>query len=179
MWENSSYSYTRPNIYKEEDVILARSCTLGTGCVIGKSTIIGTNSNIQRSVLGRDCIIGNNVTISDSYLWGNVTVEDNCVIRNSIICNRVVIKLNTTIESGCLISFDSVIGPDVKIERESKITVQHLDEFNSIDCPTKPIDLGKNGKGYLWVYDEGDPTNSLSLYKFLKVQILSFLIFLL
>lgn len=177
MWENSSYSYTRPNIYKEEDILLARSCIIGTGCVLGRSTKIGESSTIQRSVLGRDCIIGNHVTIIDSYLWGKVTVEDNCIIRNSIICNRVLIRMNTTIDCGCLVSFDSIIGPDISLDRETKITCHSLKDFHSFDSPTKELDIGEDGKGFLWVYDEGDPTNSLSKKIFFFLFFLFFFLF--
>ena len=162
MWDNFSYTYTRPNTYKEDDVRLARSCVIKRGNVLGAGTVVGESSTIQTSVLGRNCIIGNNVTITNSFLWGDVTVEDNCNIQNSILCNRVVIKANTTIEPGCLISFDCAVGPDITIEQETKITAHDLDEFLSCDEPTKEIDLGKDGKGFVWAYDEGDPTNSLS-----------------
>ena len=169
MWDNSSYTFTRPNIYKEEGVILARSAKIGRGSVIGASTEIGESTNIHSSVIGRNCIIGDNVTITNSYLWGDNVIEDNCTIDNSILCNGVILKQKTNIQSGCLLSFNCVVGPNITLEPETKITLRDMDSCDDIDCVTEEISLGDEGKGYLWSYDEGDPTNSLSIYIFLKL----------
>jgi len=161
IWSDSTYSVTRSNIYMEDDVRLERSSQVVRGSVIAAGSSVGAKSIIQGSVLGRHCVVGKNVKVTGSFLWGRVTIEDNCTIENSILCNGVVVKANSHISSGCILSFDTVVGPDITLEPETKITMQVPSEFNDVDDPTDTIELGADGCGFQWLYDEGDPTNSL------------------
>lgn len=56
---NSKFSYSRHHIYKEEDVVLARSCHVQANTVIGRGSKIGENTTIINSVIGEGCVIGN------------------------------------------------------------------------------------------------------------------------
>ena len=56
--EGDSYKYLRGHIYKEQDVILSRSCVLGENVQIGSGSEIGENVKINNSVIGRRVQIG-------------------------------------------------------------------------------------------------------------------------
>ena len=43
-----------------------------------------------------------------------------------------------------------------------------MENFDDTPAPVRKINLGDQGSGYIWVYNEGDPTNSLSLFLFYK-----------
>ncbi|KAG9873229.1 nucleotide-diphospho-sugar transferase, partial [Aureobasidium melanogenum] len=58
---DQTYRLTKGNVYREEGVVLARSCHIGPRTVIGRATAIGDGSEISNSVIGRRCIIGRNV----------------------------------------------------------------------------------------------------------------------
>lgn len=164
MWDQSSYSYTRPNIYMEQGVQLDRTSQIQRGTVVGSGTSVGEDSVLKNSVIGRNCTIGNQVTITNSFLWDNVVVEDGCSIVDSIVCCRATVKSGCKVSSGCILSFDCTLGPDTVLEPQTKITVKNLLKFNDFKNPTEPIDIGEGGKGFRWCYDEGDPTNSLSMH---------------
>ena len=77
--------YLRNQVYLEDDVILARGCTLKENVVVGRGTHIGNEggaaSTISRSVIGRGCKIGSGVKIIDSYIWDGAVIGDNCTIN--------------------------------------------------------------------------------------------------
>ena len=54
----TNYTYSRHHVYKETDVVLARSCKLQSNVVIGKGSSIGDNTTIINSVIGEGCTIG-------------------------------------------------------------------------------------------------------------------------
>ena len=114
-------------------------------------------------------MIGKNVTISNSFIWGDVTIEDGSTITNAIVCDRAVIKRNTVISDGCVISFGVVVGPDITLPAETKVTLDFVSTFFDLKkaqevSPCSEIDLGSQGKGFRWKIDEdSDPTNSLGL----------------
>ena len=59
--EGNSYSYELNNIYKEDKIILAQSCKIGTSTSIGRNSSVGEGTQIKNSVIGRNCTIGRNM----------------------------------------------------------------------------------------------------------------------
>ena len=172
----TSFVYSRINRYKEADVTLAWSATVGSDTVIGARTKIGNGTKVNQSVLGRDCTIGDNVQIIGSHIWDNVTIEDGAIVEESIICNGALIRKGARISRGSIISFNVIIGENFVVEPFAKITCvsekkeEEKDEYghsnnnkgysdkngtNNNDSRASPIPadesvVGKNGKGRLW-----------------------------
>ncbi|KAG1000464.1 hypothetical protein G6F57_001436 [Rhizopus arrhizus] len=117
------YEFSRGNIYKAKNVVLSRSCIIDENVQIGSGTVIGENSRIANSIIGKNCIIGDNVVLEGAFLWDNVTVESNCYVKQSIVGHNSSILENTSIHQGCLISINVKIGPDMKIEKYSRLSL--------------------------------------------------------
>lgn len=182
--EDTTYSYHRGMIYKEDSVSLSRTCSIQRESILGAGSSFGDNTSVLKSAVGRNCKIGKNVKIQGSFLWSNVTVEDNVSITNAILCDNVVIRKGAVIEEGCVLSFGVVIGEGFKLKAFSKVTkaarVEEEDEFGSDeeededDAAEKQVEraavatneegeivwntkeVGVGGVGRLWTLDEDD-----------------------
>ncbi|XP_064608515.1 translation initiation factor eIF2B subunit epsilon-like [Liolophura sinensis] len=123
-------SYGRHNIYRSQDVTLARGCVLEKNVVIGSGTSVGSNTTISGSVIGRNCKIGENVMIEGSYLWDGVTVEDNCTVTTAIICDHVTLYQGVTIQPGAILSWKVKVGPNVTVKPGSLLTAELVKEMD-------------------------------------------------
>ncbi len=113
---------------------------------IGTGTSFGNKSFITDSTVGSHCRIGNNVIIEDSYIWNDVIIEDNCILKKCIIADRVHLKANVEINAGSIVSFDVILGPNIKLKPFSRINFDPNDENENFDESI----VGKEGKGYLY-----------------------------
>lgn len=133
--EDTTYSYHRGMVYKEDSVSLSRTCAIGRESILGAGSSFGDHTSVLKSAVGRNCVIGKNVTIQGSFLWSNVVVEDNVSITNAILCDNVVIRKGAVIEEGCVLSFGVVIGEGFTLKAFTKVTtaapVEQEDEFSS------------------------------------------------
>jgi translation initiation factor eIF-2B subunit epsilon len=120
--QGQSYRLQKGNIYKEEGVILARDCVIGSKTVIGRGTSIGDKTVIKNSIIGRHCQIGRNVKIDGAYLWDYASVGDGSVITKAVIANEATIGRRCTVEAGALISYGVSIGEGMTIRGERRIT---------------------------------------------------------
>lgn len=114
---NTTYNVEPGHIYKEDQVVLAQSCTIGACTVIGAQTEVGDGSLVRQLVLGRGCRIGHDVTIENLYLFDGVIVEEGVVVRNLIIGAGAVLRANVT---------DEVIAYDETVEDEQTGPVASL-----------------------------------------------------
>lgn len=158
--KDHKYTLGANGMFKEDGVILARSCQVGRGSIIGRATTVGEGTIIKKSFIGRNCKIGNNVTLNNAYIWDDITIEDGATLNMCIIANNAVIKENATIEEGALISFGVVVGNGVTIAPNARITKAkrrlEYDEGEPVDVPSEPSVVGKDGEGYLYEEDEED-----------------------
>lgn len=115
MVSGQTYKYSRGHIYKEKDVILARSAAVQESSIVGGGSIIGEGSVVIGSIIGMNCKIGRNVRLCYAKIWDDVVIEDNCQIGNSIVANNSHIGEGCTIASGAIVSFG------VKLEKGSRI----------------------------------------------------------
>ena len=76
-----------------------------------------SNISVEKSWLKNPVYIGKNVKIINSVIGPYVSISNNSIIKNSIIENCVIEK-NTNLEN--IISKDSIIGSNVKVEGISK-----------------------------------------------------------
>lgn len=119
--ESNSYSYEFNHIYKEDKVLLAQSCKIGSCTSIGSKSSVGDGTSIKKSVIGRNCQIGKNVKIHNSYIWDNAVVKDNSVIDHAIIATNANIGNNVTVSPGAVIGFNVVIGDNKHISNNTRI----------------------------------------------------------
>ena len=171
--ESNSYSYELNNIYKEDKIILAQSCKIGTSTSIGRNSSVGEGTQIKNSVIGRNCTIGKNVVIENSYIWDNAVIKDNSVLNRSIVAADAQIGNNVTLSPGSVIGFNVIIGDDKVIPHNVKIVETPIvtenefgdfdDESNSEDeneyedgnavpvLAVKDVELvGETGKGFAY-----------------------------
>ncbi|KHC74160.1 translation initiation factor eIF-2B subunit epsilon [Candida albicans P75016] len=171
--EGNSHSYELNNIYKEDKIILAQSCKIGTSTSIGRNSSVGEGTQIKNSVIGRNCTIGKNVVIENSYIWDNAVIKDNSVLNRSIVAADAQIGNNVTLSPGSVIGFNVIIGDDKVIPHNVKIVETPIvtenefgdfdDESNSEDeneyedgnavpvLAVKDVELvGETGKGFAY-----------------------------
>lgn len=131
--DSQTFSYEFNNIYKEDKVVLAQLCKIGTSTAIGSNTTVGEGSYIKRSVLGRNCKIGKNVKIINSFIWNNVTIEDNSIIENAIIADNVKIASHVTINPGVVLGFNVQIGANKTISQGTRIIEMPIEIHDGYD----------------------------------------------
>ncbi|WBW73531.1 translation initiation factor eIF2B epsilon subunit [Schizosaccharomyces osmophilus] len=141
---NQSFTYQRYQIYKEDDVVLARSCEIKACTLIGAFTKVGDASIVANTVIGRNCIIGNNCNIDGAFLWENVKIGDECKIGKAIIANDAQIGHKCTIEDGAIISSGVIIGDNVNVTENLRLTPH---ESHSQGIPNDPALVGDRGLG--------------------------------
>lgn len=149
--QGQSYRLQKGNKYKEEGVILARDCVIGSKTVIGRGTSIGDKSVITNSIIGRHCQVGRNVRIDGAYLWNYASVGDGCTITKSVIANEATIRRNCTIEAGALISYGVIIGEGTTIRGEHRITQAKRRREGMEDVvkgDPDPSIVGEKGNGF-------------------------------
>ncbi|KAK6202442.1 translation initiation factor eIF-2B epsilon subunit, GEF [Scheffersomyces amazonensis] len=177
---STSYRYEAKHIYKEEKVVLAQSCKIGTCTSIGANTTVGERTTIKKSVIGRNCKIGNNVVISNSYIWDGAIIEDNTSVNHTIVASNAHIGSNVVLSPGVVIGFNVKIGNNKRIAHNARVSELPIvsnedlfdDSFESdsensendepstpsiphIDINVQDIDLvGEDGVGFLYVSDK-------------------------
>ncbi|EEB07383.1 translation initiation factor eIF2B epsilon subunit [Schizosaccharomyces japonicus yFS275] len=153
-----TFSYQRSQIYKEENVVLARSCVVRSKCLIGAYTTIGDATVVSDTVIGRNCTIGSNCKLEDTFLWENVSVGDNCTIQKAIIADGVTIGNNCTIEEGAVIASGVVVGNNVVIPGDMRLTIH---ESHSQGIPDDPELVGEGGHGLEYCAEEDSDEEEL------------------
>jgi translation initiation factor eIF-2B subunit epsilon len=140
----STYTSSRNNLYKEQNVHLARGVRIETPAVIGSDTVIHEDSVISMSSIGRNCIVQSGCRISNSYIWNNVRIGKNCIISHSIICNGAVIGDNCQIKSGSIVSFNVELNSGIILEERSRVSLYKFNkEEKSYQLSNEPSELGK------------------------------------
>ncbi|KDR81526.1 hypothetical protein GALMADRAFT_239531 [Galerina marginata CBS 339.88] len=182
------YEHTRGSRYiaKDNTVVLARTCNIGTNTLIGSSTKVSENVTINASVIGQNCTIGAGSTISNSYIFENVTIGANCSIERSIIGAGVQIKDGSHIPNGCLIAEGVVVGPNAQLEPFERLSVKRDEadveadeddddsDVEEVEANQDSIDktaLGKDSNAIVWPRgppDEEDDEEGPENYKNLR-----------
>ncbi|KAF8163214.1 nucleotide-diphospho-sugar transferase, partial [Crassisporium funariophilum] len=179
------YEHTRGNRYiaKDNTVVLARTCNVGTNTLIGSSTQVAENVRIIASVIGPNCTIGAGSVISNSYIFEGTIVGANCTIERSIIGAGVEIKDDSHIPQGCLIGEGVVLGPKALLEPYERLSLKRGDadieadaddddsDIEEIEAGQDSIDrtaLGKDSNAIVWPRgppDEEDDEEGPENYK--------------
>ena len=175
---DGTYTHIGRYVYTEKGVKIDRTAVIGDGGVFGKDTVIEGNVSLRRTILGRGCKIGAGSTIVESHLWAGAIIEAGASVTQSIICDRAVVKKGAKIARGCFLSYDVVIGENVKLPEYTRVSMRkRIDDGTGTrsggaahsggDDPKYDTDvLGPDGKGYVWSYtssgdyDEDDENES-------------------
>ncbi|KAK9462873.1 nucleotide-diphospho-sugar transferase [Lipomyces oligophaga] len=143
---DQTFRYQRGHIYKEEDVVLARSCKIESRSVIGARTIVDDGSVVSSSVIGRRCKIGKNVTITSAYIWDNVSIEDNVVVESAIIGDGAILKDGCHVMPGAIVSYNVVVGKGIVVSGDKRLTKTSGEE-DTIDRTDVDV-VGPDGDGF-------------------------------
>ncbi|GMM52905.1 translation initiation factor eIF2B catalytic subunit epsilon [Starmerella bacillaris] len=119
--QGKSYMYQRGHIYKERDVVLSQSCTIGMSTIIGSKSSVGDSTLVQGSVIGRCCAIGNNAVVENACLWDNVRIEDGAQVRGAILADNVRICKDAVIEPGAVIGFGVTVEAGTTVPQGARI----------------------------------------------------------
>jgi translation initiation factor eIF-2B subunit epsilon len=161
-----TYRLCKGNIYKEQKLMLARTCVINKGTVVGEGTSVGDGTVISNSIIGRQCIIGRNVTIDGAYLWGDVVIQDGAVIKQAIIANEAVVGKDCKVEPGALLSYAVRIADGMTVKGTSRITRAKRKREDDDDIVKGEPDIkvvGEKGDGFEYVEDEEvDPVEGLA-----------------
>ncbi|KAF5330335.1 hypothetical protein D9619_005811 [Psilocybe cf. subviscida] len=161
------YEHTRGNRYiaKDNTVVLARTCNIGTNTLIGSSTTVGETVSINASVIGQKCRIGAGSTIRNSYLFEGAVIGENCTIERSIIGTGVHIKDNSQVAKGCLIADGVIVGPNADIKPFERLSVRRneadieadeedddsdIEEVENNQDEKDLVSLGKDTNAIVW-----------------------------
>jgi translation initiation factor eIF-2B subunit epsilon len=148
-----TYKFERGGLYKENGVILARTCKAGKRTVLGKDTSIGDGSMVSNSIIGRRCHIGKNVTIQNAYIWDDVVVGDGSTIDRAIVANEAVIGKKCKIQPGSLLSYGVRIADNKETKEGSRITRAKRGEPRVAESTDTSI-VGDGGDGYQFSEEE-------------------------
>ncbi|GAQ80574.1 eukaryotic translation initiation factor eIF-2B epsilon subunit [Klebsormidium nitens] len=113
----------RTNIYKEEDLKIARTAVIGENTVLGEKTVVGERTIIQNSVIGSNCVIGANVRIYGSYVWNDVKIGNGAVLTSAVVCDNVLVKDKAVVEPGAVLSFKVEVGGGFRVPAYSRISM--------------------------------------------------------
>ncbi|GAB7347576.1 hypothetical protein MBLNU459_g4462t1 [Dothideomycetes sp. NU459] len=152
--KDQTYRLLKNNVYREEGVVLARSCVVGARTVVGRATAIGEGSTVTNSVIGRRCIIGRNVHISGSYIWDDSFIGDGSVVTDAIVANEASVGKRCKIQPGALLSYGVHISDGVTVAPSARITrMKRKRSAPSSDA----VERGPNDAATVGVHGEGFP----------------------
>ncbi|KAM9844732.1 translation initiation factor eIF2B subunit epsilon [Aulostomus maculatus] len=181
--EGQSCTYSRHNVYRGSGVSLGLGSQMEENVLIGCDTSIGADCCISNSVIGNKCTIGDKVTLDHAYIWNDVHIASNVVIRQSVVCDKAEVKEGVTLNKQCVLAYNVVIGPHISLPEGTVVSMHHPseddeeddDEFLSDDAAVgqssdktkqkvfNPVEVGAEGKGYIWKAGNLDDTEEEEL----------------
>ncbi|BFZ60833.1 translation initiation factor eIF-2B epsilon subunit, GEF [Saitoella coloradoensis] len=156
LMSDQTYQYSRGHVYKEADVVLARSCKIKERVVIGADTRIGHGAVIESSTIGRRCTIGDNVKIDGAYIWDDVTIGKGTVVEKAIIANGAILGENCKVEAGAIISYGVRVADGVTVAGATRLTKYIDEEDDDEEISSDPRVVGTDGEGYAYEEAESD-----------------------
>ncbi|KAH9484230.1 putative translation initiation factor eIF-2B subunit epsilon [Psilocybe cubensis] len=137
------YEHTRGNRYiaKDNTVVLARTCNIGTNTLIGSSTTVSDNASVIASVIGQNCSIGAGSTIRNSYIFENAVIGENCHVEQSIIGAGVQIKDGSRVPKGCLIADGVIVGPNATLQPFERLSTKRDENDSNADDDSDDSDV--------------------------------------
>ena len=138
--------------YREEGVILARTCMIQQGTVIGAGSSVGDRSIVKNAVIGRGCQIGKDVVIDGAYIWDHAVIGDGSKVKQAIVADEAVIGNRCTVDVGALISYGVRLSDDVHVLPGFMITKAPAEDGAHVASDTSVV--GEKGEGYAYEIEE-------------------------
>ncbi|KAI4891276.1 hypothetical protein NFI96_016475 [Prochilodus magdalenae] len=181
--EGRSCTHSRHNVYREPGVSLGHGSQMEENVLIGRNTVIGANCSISNTVIGANCVIGDGVVLDRAYIWNGVRIGSGVTVRQSLICDGVEVKHGVTLNEQCVLAYNVVVGPSICLPEGTVVSMHHPDEEDGDDADeflsddsdaahnkdqTKqqvfsPVEVGSEGRGYLWKTSSLDDTEEEEL----------------
>jgi len=149
LMEGQTYTLTRRDIFKENDVKISRSAVIGPKTVVGSKTTIGTGSVVSDSIIGRNCTIGKDCNITGAFLWDNTVIGDCTTLENCVIANNVVIGKHCRVLPGALISYGVRLSDGILVQQERRVSRAKNTQGKSQRTREVKI-VGESGEGYAY-----------------------------
>lgn len=105
-----SYEHGVGHVYKEQPVVLAQLCTVGSSTCVGAGTNVGAGSTIRRSVVGRRCRVGSDVKISNSYIWDDAVIEDGAEVSGAVVASGATVGHGARLLPGSVVDFGETVS---------------------------------------------------------------------
>ncbi|XP_056148845.1 translation initiation factor eIF-2B subunit epsilon isoform X2 [Lampris incognitus] len=175
-------THSRHNVYRGSGVSLGHGSQMEENVLIGCDTSIGANCHISNSVIGSNCSIGDNVKLDRAYIWNNVHIASNVAISQSVVCDKAEVKEGVKLNKQCVLAYNVVIGPNISLPEGTVVSMHHPEEEEDDDDEflsdegdighskdkTKqnafnPLEVGTQGKGYIWKAGSLDDTEEEEL----------------
>ncbi|KAK4991461.1 translation initiation factor eIF-2B epsilon subunit, GEF [Elasticomyces elasticus] len=164
--KDQTYRLQKGNVYKEEGVILARSCTINHRTVIGKGTAVGDGSVVSNSIIGRRCLIGRNVTIDGAYIWDDAVVGDGSTVKDAIIANEAIVGKRCQVLPGALLSYNVRIVDGTTVQGTARVTrfkrKRGYDRDEVAKGASDPKVVGEGGDGFQMEKEEDQEDDNMA-----------------
>lgn len=125
------------NIFRDEEVKIAKSATIGKKTALGRGSVIGARTRVEGSVIGRNCTIGDDCVITGAYLWDNITIHDGTHIGKAIIASDSTVGKGCSIEDGTLVSFGTHV-PEKTATKQRQRLVRSTKDSTPVDFNSGP-----------------------------------------
>ena len=127
---NTSYKYEFNHVYKEDNIVLARSCKIGSCSCIGRNTFVDEGTSIKHSVIGRNCRIGKNVSIQNAHIWDGAVIGDNTNLCYCIVASEAQVGNNVRLEPGVVLSYGVRVDDAKKVPENIRICASPIRKDN-------------------------------------------------
>lgn len=144
-------------VYKEDGVVLARSCAVGAHSAIGRGTSVGEGTRVRGSVVGRGCAIGKGVVLEGAYVWDGAAVGNGSVVRGAVIADGATVGRGCRVEAGAIVSFGVRLADGARVSGRGRVTRAAGMRADGGEAPRgepDPAVVGEGGDGF--EYEDGD-----------------------
>ncbi|KAF2862953.1 hypothetical protein K470DRAFT_255469 [Piedraia hortae CBS 480.64] len=119
---DQTYSLHGPTaVYKEQGVMLARKCNVGTRCAIGKDSSIGEGASVKNCFIERRCVIEKDVEIDGAIVLDDVTIGHGTVMGRAIVGSKAMIGKDCKIDDNVVIAHGAVVKSNTTLQKGTRM----------------------------------------------------------
>ena len=149
--ERSTYAHGFGNAYREKNVDVDATATIGFGSVIGEGCVVGAGSVVNASTLGRGVVIGKNCVVDGSYVQKNVVIHEGAVVNAAFLCEDVVVHAGAVVGKGAVLSYGVVVGAGHVVADYARLSLatqpaHDVDEYDSDEDGLEVGSLPSDGR---------------------------------
>ena len=149
--ERSTYAHGFGNAYREKNVDVDATATIGFGSVIGEGCVVGAGSVVNASTLGRGVVIGKNCVVDGSYVQKNVVIHEGATVNAAFLCEDVVVHAGAVVGKGAVLSYGVVVGAGHVVADYARLSLatqpaHDVDEYDSEEDGLEVGSLPSDGR---------------------------------